>query len=83
MITNVNWPVGGLIDYDGLDLLATGGVNTVLLNVLNLPPVTTPPVTTPDASATLESVNGPLTALVADAVLSETVGADTSAPARR
>ncbi|WP_329088085.1 MULTISPECIES: DUF6049 family protein [unclassified Streptosporangium] len=80
VITNVNWPVGGLIDYDGLDLLATGGVNTVLLNVLNLPPVTTPPVTTPDASATLESVNGPLTALVADAVLSETVGADTSAP---
>ncbi|GAA4183460.1 DUF6049 family protein [Streptosporangium oxazolinicum] len=79
VITKVNWPVGGLIDYDGLDLLATGGVDTVLLNVLNLPPVT-PPVTTPDASATLESVNGPLTALVADAVLSETVGADTSAP---
>ncbi|MGJ6966998.1 DUF6049 family protein [Streptosporangium sp. G11] len=79
VVTSVNWPVGGLIDYDGLDLLATGGVNTVLLNVLNLPPVT-PPVTTPDASATLESVNGPLTALVADAVLSETVGADTSAP---
>ncbi|MFF5111262.1 DUF6049 family protein [Streptosporangium sp. NPDC000509] len=79
VITNVNWPVGGLIDYDGLDLLATGGVDTVLLNVLNLPP-TTPPVTTPDASATLESVNGPLTALVADATLSETVGADTSTP---
>ncbi|WP_440070671.1 DUF6049 family protein [Streptosporangium sp. OZ121] len=79
VITNVNWPVGGLIDYDGLDLLATGGVGTVLLNVSNLPPVT-PPVTTPDASATLESVNGPVTALVADAALSETVGADTSAP---
>lgn len=79
VITNVNWPVGGLIDYDGLDLLATGGVDTVLLNVPNLPPVT-PPVTTPDASATLESVNGPLTALVADEVLSETVGADISAP---
>ncbi|MET8046176.1 DUF6049 family protein [Streptosporangium sp. NPDC005286] len=79
VITNVNWPLGGLIDYDGLDLLATGGVDTVLLNVLNLPPVT-PPVTTPDASATLESVNGPVTALVADAKLSETVGADTSAP---
>ncbi|MFF3437751.1 DUF6049 family protein [Streptosporangium sp. NPDC002721] len=79
VITNVNWPVGGLIDYDGLDLLATGGVDTVLLDELNLPPAT-PPVTTPDASATLESVNGPLTALVADAALSETVGADTSAP---
>ncbi|MER5644940.1 DUF6049 family protein [Streptosporangium sp. NPDC002524] len=79
VITNVNWPVGGLIDYDGLDLLATGGVGTVLLNVPNLPPAT-PPLTTPDASATLESVNGPLTALVADAALSETVGADTSAP---
>jgi len=79
VITNVNWPVGGLIDHDGLDLLSTGGVDTVLLNVLNLPPVT-PPVTTPDASATLESVSGPITALVADAVLSETVGAETSAP---
>ncbi|GAA3410407.1 DUF6049 family protein [Streptosporangium vulgare] len=79
VITNVNWPVGGLIDYDGLDLLATGGVGTVLLNVLNLPPAM-PPVTTPDASATLDSVNGPITALVADAALSETVGADTSAP---
>ncbi|MEV4750381.1 DUF6049 family protein [Streptosporangium sp. NPDC049248] len=79
VITNVNWPLGGLIDYDGLDLLATGGVDTVLLNVLNLPPAA-PPVTTPDASATLESVNGPVTALVADARLSETVGADTSAP---
>ncbi|MFI6456723.1 DUF6049 family protein [Streptosporangium amethystogenes] len=79
VITNVNWPLGGLIDYDGLDLLATGGVDTVLLNVLNLPPAA-PPVTTPDASATLESVNGPVTALVADAKLSETVGADTSAP---
>ena len=28
VITNVNWPVGGLIDDDGLDLLATGGVAT-------------------------------------------------------
>ncbi|GAA2891488.1 DUF6049 family protein [Streptosporangium fragile] len=79
VITNVNWPVGGMVDYDALDLLATSGVDTVLLNVLNLPPVP-PPATTPDASATLESVNGTVTALVADAALSETVGADTSAP---
>lgn len=79
LITTVNWPVNGLIDYDALDLLATGGVDTVLLSEPNLPPVT-PPVTTPDASATVESVNGPVTALIADTALSETLSADTSAP---
>ncbi|MBB2912715.1 hypothetical protein FHS43_003998 [Streptosporangium becharense] len=79
VITNVNWPVSGMVDYDALDLLATSGVDTVLLNVLNLPP-SPPPVTTPDATAALESVNGTVTALVADAALSETVGADTSVP---
>ncbi|MEU4829964.1 hypothetical protein [Streptosporangium sp. NPDC023615] len=96
-ITDVNWPVDGLIDHDGLDLLATGGVDTVLLAAPNLPPATPPgtPVgttgtspatsagiaaaTTPDAWATLDSVNGPITALVADEPLSETLGADTSA----
>ncbi|MEV8635567.1 DUF6049 family protein [Streptosporangium sp. NPDC051023] len=77
VITTVNWPVGGRIDYDGLDLLATGGVDTVLLDETALPPLT-PPVTTPDASATLDGVNGPVTALVADKVLSETLAADTS-----
>ncbi|MGW4426053.1 DUF6049 family protein [Streptosporangium sp. NPDC004631] len=79
LITTVNWPVNGLIDYDALDLLATGGVDTVLLSEPNLPPVT-PPVTTPDASATVESVNGPVTALIADTALSETLSADTSTP---
>ncbi|MFJ2028090.1 DUF6049 family protein [Streptosporangium sp. NPDC087985] len=77
--TDVNWPVNGLIDYDGLDLLATGGVRTVLLDTLNLPPAG-PTATTPDASATVESVNGPVTALVTDTVLSEILGAETSVP---
>ncbi|GIH98022.1 DUF6049 family protein [Planobispora takensis] len=92
--TDVGWPVDGMIDYDGLDLLASAGVRTVLLDAVNLPAqvspaaVTTPtgtttaaaPVTTPDAVATVHSVNGPVKALVADAVLSETLGAVTSAP---
>ncbi|GGS73722.1 hypothetical protein GCM10010156_35780 [Planobispora rosea] len=90
--TDVAWPVGGMIDYDGLDLLATSGVGTVLLNSTNLPlaaattapdgttgvPVTPP--ATPDAVAPLSSVGGPVRALVADPVLSETLGAATSAP---
>ncbi|MEV0161126.1 DUF6049 family protein [Nonomuraea fuscirosea] len=68
--TNVNWPAAGVLDPDALDLLAISGVNTVLLNSTNLPPQ--PPVTTtPDAAATLDSVNGPVTALVADAELSK------------
>ncbi|MGW3365742.1 hypothetical protein ACWDOR_22695 [Streptosporangium canum] len=79
VLTDVNWPVNGLIDYDGLDLLSTGDVATVLLNPLNLPPAI-PPATTPDASATVESVNGPITALVTDTALGEIIGADTSAP---
>lgn len=79
VITDVNWPVNGMVDYDGLDLLATGGVDTVLLNVLNLPPVM-PTATTPDAFATVQSVNGPVTAMVADPGLSEALGAVTSAP---
>ncbi|OUC98122.1 DUF6049 family protein [Streptosporangium minutum] len=79
VLTDVNWPVNGLIDYDGLDLLSTGDVATVLLNPLNLPPAI-PPATTPDASATVESVNGPITALVTDTALGEIIGAETSAP---
>ncbi|MEV4470506.1 DUF6049 family protein [Nonomuraea salmonea] len=67
--TNLNWPAAGVLDPDALDLLAVSGVNTVLLNSTNLPPQ--PPVpTTPDAAATLDSVNGPVTALVADPELS-------------
>ncbi|GAA4224430.1 hypothetical protein FHR32_002829 [Streptosporangium album] len=79
VLTDVNWPVNGLLDYDGLDLLATGGVRSVLLSEPNLPPATSP-ITTPDASATLQSVDGPVTALVADTALSEIVGAETSLP---
>lgn len=77
--TSVNWPAGGLVDYDGLDLLSTGGVDTVILNEAGLPPVT-PPVTTPDASATVESVSGPVTALITDEALGETLTADTTVP---
>ncbi|MET9068846.1 hypothetical protein [Streptosporangium sandarakinum] len=100
VIDYVNWPVNGMIDYDGLDALAGAGVDTVLLDERNLPPAadrsatvppTAPPtttttatpatpVTTPDAFARLESVDGPVTALVADTALSDVLGADTSAP---
>ncbi|MEU8393996.1 DUF6049 family protein [Nonomuraea sp. NPDC048892] len=68
--TNVNWPAAGVLDADALDLLAVGGVNRVLLNSTNLPPQQ-PATTTPDAAATLDSVSGPVTALVADAELSK------------
>ncbi|WP_327587102.1 DUF6049 family protein [Nonomuraea sp. NBC_00507] len=69
--TTVNWPAAGLLDPDALDLLSVSDdkVRTVLLNSTNLPPQ--PPVTfTPDAATTLDSVDGPVTALVADAELS-------------
>ncbi|MEO3805505.1 DUF6049 family protein [Nonomuraea sp. B1E8] len=69
--TNVNWPPSGRLDPDALDLLsvAEAKVDRVLLDAGNLPPQ--PPVTfTPDAASTLDSVNGPVTALVADPQLS-------------
>jgi hypothetical protein len=77
--TDVNWPAAGLIDADALDLLAVGKgdirVRKVLLNSTNLPPqppIATTPTTpaTPDAATTLDTVNGPVTALVADQGLS-------------
>ncbi|MFB4276258.1 MULTISPECIES: DUF6049 family protein [unclassified Nonomuraea] len=67
--TNVNWPAAGVIDADALDLLSVSKVDTVLLNSTNLPPQQ-PVTTTPDAAARLDSVTGPVTALVADAELS-------------
>ncbi|MFF4622499.1 DUF6049 family protein [Nonomuraea jabiensis] len=70
--TNINWPPAGMLDADALDLLSVSKdrVDTVLLNSTNLPPQ--PPVPfTPDAAGTLDSVNGPVTALVADAELSK------------
>ncbi|MFI7423615.1 DUF6049 family protein [Nonomuraea sp. NPDC049684] len=69
--TSINWPPAGVLDADALDLLSVspGKVTTVLLNSTNLPPQ--PPVAhTPDAVATLDSVAGPVKALVADAELS-------------
>lgn len=67
--TNINWPAAGLLDPDALDLLSVSGVDTVLLDPANLPPQQ-PLTTTPDAAAKLDSVNGPVTALTADAELS-------------
>ncbi|GLW12481.1 hypothetical protein Misp01_76090 [Microtetraspora sp. NBRC 13810] len=89
--TDVNWPVSGLVDYDGLDALADAGVRTVVLDGRNLPPAqaaaqtpTQTPVQstaqTPDAATTVTSVYGDMTALVADPVLSDVLGDDVSAP---
>ncbi|MFI6324838.1 DUF6049 family protein [Nonomuraea sp. NPDC050556] len=79
--TKAYWPVDGMIDADGLDLLGIGKVDTVLLNPDNLPldPTVT---TTPDASTTLDTVAGPVTALVADKALSQAFELDsTTTPA--
>jgi hypothetical protein len=74
-----NWPAGGVLDPDALDLLSVAKVDRVLLNSTNLPPQ--PPVTfTPDAAGTLDSVQGPVTALVADPELTRTFEPDSTAP---
>ncbi|WP_143590106.1 DUF6049 family protein [Thermoactinospora rubra] len=77
----VYWPVGGLLDMDALDLLAVSGVRTVLLAPQNVPPVQ--PVATPDAATTLDTVNGPVTALVADETLSRMLDPGVSSVATR
>ncbi|GAA0916774.1 DUF6049 family protein [Nonomuraea longicatena] len=76
--TNVNWPVGGKLDDDALDLLSVGKVGTVLLNPANVPPAV-PPTTTLDGATTLDSVSGPVTALLPDEALSQTFELDGSA----
>ncbi|MEV0353059.1 DUF6049 family protein [Nonomuraea sp. NPDC050680] len=74
-----NWPVAGVLDADALDLLNVAKVDRVLLNSTNLPPQ--PPVAfTPDAVTTLDAVEGPVTALVADAQLTRTFEPDSTAP---
>ncbi|MEU7748965.1 DUF6049 family protein [Nonomuraea sp. NPDC049158] len=74
-----NWPVAGVLDPDALDLLSVAKVDRVLLNSTNLPPQ--PPVAfTPDAVTTLDSVQGPVTALVADAELTRTFEPDSTTP---
>lgn len=84
--TSTYWPAGGVLDADALDLLAVGApgitrVDKVLLDPANLPtqqdasaaaaPLPSP--VTPDAATTLDTVMGPVTALVADAELSRTL----------
>ncbi|GLX01038.1 DUF6049 family protein [Microtetraspora sp. NBRC 16547] len=77
--TATAWPVGGALDRDGLDELATSGVRTVLLSGATLPP--DPQITTtPDAAATVDTVSGPVTALLTDPTLSEILDADASVP---
>jgi hypothetical protein len=70
--TSVNWPVGGVLDYDALDALAVGDVRTVLLGSAALPPAP-PPVYTPGAAASIETVMRKVRVLLADPVLSELV----------
>ncbi|MBB4699895.1 DUF6049 family protein [Sphaerisporangium siamense] len=73
--TDVNWPVGGVIDHDGLDALSVGDVRTVLLSSAALPP--NPPIAhTPDAAAGLETVDGTVGVVMADDVLSRLLTAD-------
>ncbi|GII52215.1 hypothetical protein Pth03_06040 [Planotetraspora thailandica] len=71
------WPAGGAVDRDGLDELATAGVTSVLLSGSTLPPnpATT---TTPGAAATVDTVSGPVTALLSDPTLSQILGGDAS-----
>ncbi|MFF4771725.1 DUF6049 family protein [Microtetraspora fusca] len=77
--TATAWPVGGALDRDGLDELATSGVRTLLLSGATLPP--DPQITTtPDAATTVDTVSGPVTALLSDPTLSEALGTDTSLP---
>lgn len=66
-----NWPVGGLVDADALDLLAVSKVSTVLLSPENLP--SRRPTGTPDAATPIDTVAGPVTALVPDQALSGTL----------
>ncbi|MGV9302684.1 DUF6049 family protein [Nonomuraea sp. NPDC003727] len=82
--TATAWPPAGKIDDDALDLLTVGGVTTVLLDADNLTTsarpnptadaaLTVPPAVTPDAATTIDSVSGPVRALVADPGLSRTL----------
>ncbi|MFF3668391.1 hypothetical protein [Microtetraspora malaysiensis] len=77
--TATAWPVGGALDRDGLDELASSGVRTLLMSGATLPP--DPQITmTPDAATTVDTVSGPVTALLSDPTLSEALGTDTSLP---
>src|SRR5690606_25797644 len=69
-----NWPYGGVLDRDALDELAVSGVRTLLLSGNALPPES-PTATTPDAAATIDTVAGRLTVLLADPTLSALVDA--------
>ncbi|MFI6814013.1 DUF6049 family protein [Nonomuraea sp. NPDC050328] len=70
--TAANWPAGGLIDADALDVLAISKVDTVLLSPENLP-ARQQLAATPAAAAPLDTVAGVVTALVPDQMLSRTL----------
>ena len=74
--TSTYWPASGRLDADALDLLAVGEPNVAKVDKVLLDPVNVPPqqasALTPDAATTLDTVMGPITALVADAELSRT-----------
>ncbi|MFE3452977.1 DUF6049 family protein [Nonomuraea sp. NPDC059194] len=83
------WPAEGKIDDDALDLLTVGKVTTVLLDAGSLSPgatSTTNPAgatfmtATPDAATTIDSVSGPVKALVAEPVLSRTLELEKGVP---
>ncbi|RJL32138.1 hypothetical protein D5H75_17150 [Bailinhaonella thermotolerans] len=77
--TGTAWPADGALDLDTLDVLAVNGAKTVVLYDSVLPPAT-PPNHTPDSIAQLQSVQGPVKALLADSAISQTVGGDTRSP---
>lgn len=80
VVTTTNWPAGGVIDHDGLDALAVGGVRKVLLASTALP-ASPPPAYTPHPTATLQTVEGPVDVLLSDPVLSQILASTgTAAP---
>ncbi|SEN08002.1 DUF6049 family protein [Nonomuraea pusilla] len=80
--TNTNWPPNGVLDDDALDLLSVSKnkVDRVLLDASNLPPRQQIAGHTPDGAATLDSVAGPVTALVADSTITGLFEPDARTP---
>ncbi|GIH23197.1 hypothetical protein Aph01nite_15070 [Acrocarpospora phusangensis] len=78
--SNTVWPVGGVIDRDALDELAISGARSVLLTGSALPPVNPAEAVTAAPAAPVDTVNGQLTAQLADPVLSQLLSTDTRSP---